>query len=451
MSTDEISQTFLELLDSSNLATKKGMLNLLMDRIRTDESDMKQSDLLSFIDYIPNFVTDTDVLVPTVEAELNTLLGKASNKIASKWLSTDLQPYTFGNKQYDASDLSDYPGICKLLKSVNEHPCSTGDLNSCLVNRYNNHNVAGRLHADDENIISDSSSVFTVSFGVERTIDFTRDSKSPVVKTLVLEPLSAFVMRPGCQQVLKHRVNKGIPGSGVRFSISFRRAIVPPSNANVPVSLSPITSDNTDCASRSETHGVDAKRPLIIIAGDSLAKPLKPVLLGKNKIDIANICSGGYTIHQTEQEIIKFSKTIDDTKHRVDKIFLSVGANDIRYCYSRGVRYLKAPLKRLIQTVYELFGPTTKIYFQSLLPFYEQNRWTAGNVLGFNTVLKEICYEFKVFYINVFKDFLDSNGNRNNFLFKHPLHPKDKAMGLIAIKYIRILHPRTHGFDPEVF
>ena len=256
-------------------------------------------------------------------------------------------------------------------------------------------------------------------------------------------------MRPGCQQVLKHRVNKGIPGSGVRFSISFRRAIVPPSN--VPICSSPVTSDNTDCASRTETHGADAKRPLIIIAGDSLAKPLKPVLLGKNKIDIANICSGGYTIHQTEQEIIKFSKTIDDTKHRVDKIFLSVGANDIRYCYSRGVRYLKAPLKRLIQTIYELFGPTTKIYFQSLLPFYEQNKWTAGNVLGFNALLKDCCYEFKVFYINVFKDFLDSNGNRNNFLFKHPLHPKDKAMGLIAIKYIHILHPRTHGFDPEVF
>lgn len=43
MSTDEIPQTFLELLDSSNLATKKGMLNLLMDRIRTDESDVHEA------------------------------------------------------------------------------------------------------------------------------------------------------------------------------------------------------------------------------------------------------------------------------------------------------------------------------------------------------------------------------------------------------------------------
>ena len=60
---------------------------------------------------------------------------------------------------------------------------TTRDLNCCLVNRYTNANIAGRLHADDEDIISTTSSIVTVSLGAVRTIDFTA-TVSPVLLRL---------------------------------------------------------------------------------------------------------------------------------------------------------------------------------------------------------------------------------------------------------------------------
>ena len=71
---DTIPQSFIELLTSANLATKKGMLNLLSERIKADESNLTKPDLESFIGYYPNFVSGTDVLIPALEADLNTLL-----------------------------------------------------------------------------------------------------------------------------------------------------------------------------------------------------------------------------------------------------------------------------------------------------------------------------------------------------------------------------------------
>ena len=449
---DIIPQSYHELLDNSSLAAKKGMLNILLDRIKADESAATQSELGSFIDYIPDFIPDNDFLLPVLEAELNSMLSQYSSKVTSQWVAMDQQPYTFGHKTYNASHFSEYPGLFKLLQAVIKHPSSSGDLNSCLVNRYSSHLVAGRLHADDEDNISDLSSVITVSIGAERTIDFAKDSKSPVIKTLTLQPNSAFVMRPGCQQLLKHRLNRGQPGSGIRFSISFRSAVVVP-QCNVPVYVIPnsrtskASSDNSAASEKSCEQG--AREPLVLIAGDSLARDLKPHLLGKKRVAVENICEGGSWINQTENKIVEFSQSMDP-KYRVEKVFLSVDANDIRYCYSRGIRHLKAPLRRLIQKVYELF-PGAKIYFQSLLPFFEVNPWTVSNVLGYNALLKECCYEHKAFYINVFKVFLDNDGNRNNFLFKDSVHPRDKAVGLIARRYIDIIHPVARGFDPERF
>ena len=66
-----------------------------------------------------------------------------------------------------------------------------------------------------------------------------------------------------------------------------------------------------------------------------------------------------------------------------------MGTNDIRNC-SNGVDHLRGPLKQLCSKIRELF-PTTRVYFQSLLPLpvYNEFDWTTNsNVLGDCIILK---------------------------------------------------------------
>ncbi len=248
-----IPEVFTELLDNTDIPTKEGMLDLLLARLKQDRLDLLSVNPVDLIDYVPDFIqtpsadTDINTLVDSIEEDIEKMLPKQHNlsKIQSQWLSLDLQPYSFGNKRYDAQDLKDYAGISKLLDICNEHELSDGKLNSCLVNRYSCAEVAGRLHADDESIICQDSPIVTVSLGATRTIDFAKDSKSPIIKSLTLENKSAFIMKPGCQQAVKHRLNRGDTGSGVRYSISFRRAIVPVTSPSSNISSSSTNTANT--------------------------------------------------------------------------------------------------------------------------------------------------------------------------------------------------------------
>ena len=119
------------------------------------------------------------------------------------------------------------------------------------------------------------------------------------------------------------------------------------------------------------------------------------------------------------------------------------------YIYGRGVDRLKGPLHRLLRKVKDLF-PDAKIYIQSLLPIQIQDQWTVRNVMGINAMIKQCCYEFRLYYINVFNDFLLPSGFRNNRLFNGPVHPTVRAVGLIAKRFINIIHPRR-SFNPEVY
>ena len=106
-------------------------------------------------------------------------------------------------------------------------------------------------------------------------------------------------------------------------------------------------------------------------------------------------------------------------------------------------------LKRLLHKIEELY-PEAKVFIQSVLPLPEQNEWTVGNVVGINALLKQCCYDHKCYYVNTFVDFLLPNGKCNRRLFVDSVHPTRRAVGLLARRFIGIIHPRTR-FDPEVF
>ncbi len=445
-----IPEAFTELLDKTDIPTKEGMLELLLKRLKQDRLALLSSNPGDLIDYVPDFIQtpDTDTLVQSIVEEIEDMLPKYHNptKIQSQWLSLDLQPYSFGNKKYNARDLKDYPSISKLLDICNENEQSGGQLNSCLVNRYSCADVAGRLHADDEDIICQNTPIVTVSLGAPRTIDFAKDSKSAVVKTLTLEDKSAFVMKPGCQQTVKHRLNRGAADSGVRYSISFRKAIAPAT----PVSPNPILSSSPKNSHSSATPQPASqshpREPLVILAGDSIFKGLKCDLLGKKRTKVVNIAHGGDFMYKTEAALSKFADSLDG-KYEVQKVFLSIGTNDIRYC--KGVNHLRGPLKRLIQKTKSLF-PGAVVLIQSVLPSQVQNDWTVRNVNGMNRLIRECCHEKEVYFVNFFQDFLLRDGRSNRSLFADQVHPNRSGLALIASRFIRIIHQRA-PFDPYAF
>ena len=173
---------------------------------------------------------------------------------------------------------------------------------------------------------------------------------------------------------------------------------------------------------------------------------MKTDLLSKGRVNVENISHGGDHMYKTEAALINYSKALDPA-YQVQKIFLSIGTNDIRYCTGRGVGHLRGHLKRLVKTTQGLF-PEAKLFIQSVLPHQAQNPWTVMNVLAMNALIKSCCYEEKVYYVNSFSDFLLPCGRTNTRLFVDAVHPTHRGTALIASRIIRIIHPRV-TFNPE--
>ena len=70
-----------------------------------------------------------------------------------------------------------------------------------------------------------------------------------------------------------------------------------------------------------------------------------------------------------------------------------------------------------MKTIKELL-PTTKIFFQSLLPIPSNGcPHTERNVLLMNNMLFNLCSKYKLFFIDAFNAFLDNYGHRNLYFF----------------------------------
>ena len=234
-----------------------------------------------------------------------------------------------------------------------------------------------------------------------------------------------------------------------RFVFSFRDEVdITPTTTSTPkVSTEPQSSneDNTEKVT-------GPTKRITLIAGDSYAERLDVGRLGKAKKEVVNIARGGYRIKHVETSIKNY--VAENPNVEIEKILISVGTNDIRYC-PEGVGHLKGPLKYLTNTIKELC-PRSKIYFQSLIPLPLYNNKNAPqiikNILNFNQIIMNVCLYERCYYINVFNQLLDNRGQfRNNYLFKGngDIHLNDRGMGILARNYIIAIH--SNWFNPTVY
>ena len=468
---EELPKCFLDIASSASIEQCKSMLVFLNNKISdlTNKIYVNKSVFMDYTHHTPNFFQDKvlkDIIISEVESL--GIINKKSTKVTTQWLTPDgdNRDYCFSESQkfkHPPKPLTQYPGICKLLESVNAHSSTTHDLDSALIMGYNKNESALNFHHDGEKLIDQSGSIAVVSFGEERLMEFCRQGgpREPEFGFPVCNG-DLTVMRPGCQQRLLHRICQGFPEApeqadqdktdNWRFSISFRK-------------VSPLSTDHEISFDIKDDKGMDKtqfiaptpRRKICLIAGDSYTAGLDPVKLGRNNRKIVkNVSCGGAKIEDVSKQLDKFF--VENREDIVDKVFICVGTNDIRFCKDSGVKHLRGKLLRLVDKVKFLF-PGAKLWFQNLLPLPIQNPWTVGNVESYNKMLHQVCVDRRVFYLNCFTKFLEYRGNgvcvRYEPLFIKPInnvvniHPNSDGMSILASKYLAIIHNRN--YNPQVY
>ena len=295
--------------------------------------------------------------------------------------------------------------------------------NCCNIICYSNDKKTLRLHSDNESDISQTHPIATFSLGASRLIEFVPigSHHTRVVHSVEATNNSLYVMHPGCQSIVKHRVLQGDSSGSddqIRYSISFRRS-----------SSTPLTVSNSELPASEDSPNVTLI-PTSLLVGDSLLARLDPERLGKGKKTILNLAKGGNKICNVIDNLKAFIADSGSKKYLVNQVFVSVGTNDIRFC-KNGISHLKGELFGLVRTMKNFF-PGVKVYLQSLLPLpvtFSNKNFVIKNVLELNRIIYHVCYHERIFMLDIFKTFL-FRGYRHPSLFPpstSDIHPNRRG------------------------
>ena len=417
------------------------------------------------VEHIPDYC-DKETLAAVWSDCQSLVMTDSKRKTGSQWLSPLNEPYEYSdsNPIHNALDITQFKGISKLLQQINSDTRFVGPLNACLVLKYNSNLATTSIHADDEDYIDQNKSICDFSTGATRTLEFfEKAGKGKPVKNVPLVDNSIAHMKPGAQQLLKHMVRSEVlnPKLGgeldeLRYSLSFRGLTKLRDDVSrvSDEQFKPPQPYGSEHHQQLQDH--KPQRHTCLVVGDSYAAKLDPKLLGRNFLSVKNIAKGGATLGKVMEQLEVFAKGNEDVI--VDKLLISVGTNDIRYC-KNGISHLRGPLKQLCVRINELY-PNSKVYFQSLLPLPCVNKYdwnTNTNVIEFNRLLYNECVFRRFYFMNAFVDFVRPCRNvwcphlRKDELFEiGGIHPSPTwGMSVLAKRYIRALHSRF--FDPCVF
>ena len=180
----ELPPGFTDLLKIATLEQKHAMLEALSKDLsslemksRAPESNMPL-DAHTLVEHVTNLGIDESLYGGVLEELLSMNLKKPGRGVKSKWLAPSNDLTNFKNILKSPLSINEFPNISKLMNTVNMHPSTTGDMNSCLVTRYPSNRASLSLHCDNEKIISQCSSICTVSFGEPRDLQIVLNGKS---------------------------------------------------------------------------------------------------------------------------------------------------------------------------------------------------------------------------------------------------------------------------------
>ncbi|KAL5265523.1 hypothetical protein ACHWQZ_G006295 [Mnemiopsis leidyi] len=373
---------------------------------------------------------DSPELLPRVMKDITDIVDESprQDSISTHWLldNPSVTPFLVGK------EISKYPGIVDLLNHVKTLEQGNECLNACLLTKYPNGEAKSRLHSDNEVYICNDSPICNFSIGEQRTIKFfnARVHSGPALKTIPMNSLSVVTMRPNCQQKLKHIVLPNPNAVGPRFCLSFRK-------------VKPITEKKQELETSTEP-------PSTVLIGTSVTKRINPAkIVGKATCKFVNCSTSGDTIQDASDKLDKlYAGTLTDYSDKpvgtilnIKNIILSVGTNDIRR-KSNGVSSLYLPVRALLKKASDLF-PNCQVYVQSVIPMGYEYKWTASNVMSFNSLLRRCVKEIpNCSYLDVFDDFIQ-RGYPIKALFYDHLHPSSRGAAVLARSFIAVTRGRN--------
>ena len=470
-----LTQSILDSLKEEKLAAKIDRLDDKKKKKKkkkeTNETTVSPNNPHPLVEHVPVLPGMDESLSKEILKEIDSMnLGGKPEKVHTLWISPSSENYCFGNVVNKPHPINNFPSISKLMGLINDLPSTTSNMNACLVTKYETQQAKLSLHKDDEDIISQTSSICTYSIGAPRSLEFVLDTTKIAHRSTRSRPApeqikadfilpatngTMNIMKPGAQQIMRHRIAPGVTTSDEtcwRYSLSFRKLTSPSSSSSSPIISSPTSNSPNKASPKAPiSDSQHHQKSIILIAGDSFAARLDADRLSRGKETVTNIAKGGLKISAIQKTIEAFS-----TKNplvQVKKLFLSFGANDIRYC-TQGVNHLKTPVSDLMKTAKTLY-PNARVFVQAIPPVHPNGQEKIpSNVCAMNNLIFDRCSRHKLFYLDVFWAFIDRSGNRNERLFPkcdykgfYDIHPSPKAgMPVLAKFYLRIIHSKW--FNP---
>lgn len=414
-------------------------LNNRISELEQAEFKLEEAEIDELVELIPQPLDNSDLdpvartnLAVEVLNDLAALdIRQDINNVSTCWLMENPAntPFLVGK------NIEESPGIKQLLDMVKSSVPEASGLNSCLISHYPNGKVKTRLHSDKSAFLCESSPICNYSFGESRDIAFynARLHSGPLLRKFTMDSRSLLIMRPGCQDKLKHVVLPDPSVTSHRFCISFRKI--------VPITSAPAPEE-------------PVQPPATVLIGTSITTRINPTkIVGKTPTKFVNCSTSGDYIRNASEKVDKlYAGTLSDYQDNpvekdlnIQNVIFSVGTNDIRK-KSEGVSGLFYPIRELLLKTRKLF-PEAKIYVQSVIPMGFEYRWTPRNVLDFNELQRRCVREIpNCCYIDVMDDFLDRRRKYPvSALFHDKLHPSPKGCAILARAFIKVA--RDRNFD----
>ena len=189
------------------------------------------------------------------------------------------------------------------------------------------------------------------------------------------------------------------------------------------------------------TDQSNASEKICVLFGTSITDRVDGSQLGKKNRTVVNVSTSGANIDDIRLLARDFHEENLRSIHKIDKIVVSVGTNDIKWynCFVRNMRRdMKPKLISLVKELKQLF-PSAQIYFHTVLPIRVVYKYTASSVHQFNNLLLEVCTQYRCFFFDCFSRFLDKQGNfYDRTLFRDNFHLNDAGLKVLcrALKFM---------------
>ena len=463
---------------SELLVCQKQLEDVICDvrtEIRRESSKADVNDYVSAPKCYIEGTVDRDGIRADVES-LNLHTKKRGPGCKTQWLTDTGQAYTWQTASgspvvKDPKSFQDFPFIEKTLKRLNKE--FGLELNSCLVSCLPDGRANLRLHSDAEDSMDLTQPMAIITIGSPRKVDFLRayqrSTEEPAL-TIIPQSGDIYFMKPGCQDLFKHRILADRDVWGVRFSLSFRTMKVASSPVipvlQMPSSLNLINGDDKNSAAwpalpslsgsslKLPPPGVDrpinkttpvlkpqAEKPVAstsrsklrtsVLFGTSITEEVIGKRLGhRGRRDVINCSESGATIGTISDMVDNFANFAPEADD-IEKVVLCLGTNDIKNA-TKGVRHLTSPLFGLINKVKRYFPGAVVLVF-STLPMKNMYWFTCQNFLNFNAILRHVCQKTNSYYVDCFNNFLNQNkSDYNTALFRDPWHLNKKGLGVLC-------------------